>query len=134
MSEIESFSTTYNLSNCGEEKWYFTPFLWVVTGHCLRAGILESCYFFVLRLIRVKFYIRTWLIESFPMAYRLSSSGEEKWFTPFCGWFQAAAFVLDLWKAVTFVLRPMWVKFHIRTRLIPLCFKSSCFKTVLIGF
>ena len=37
----------------------------------------------------------------------------------FWGWFQATAFVLDLWKAVTFfVLRPIRVKFHIRTRLI----------------
>ena len=34
-------------------------FLWVVPGHCLRAGFMESRNFCVLRLILVKFHIRT---------------------------------------------------------------------------
>ena len=33
--------------------------LWVVPGHCLRAGFMESRNFCVLRLILVKFHIRT---------------------------------------------------------------------------
>ena len=58
-------------------------FLWVVPGHCLRAGYMESRNFFVLHPIRVKFHIRTWLIESFPTTYWLWWCAEEKWhFTP----------------------------------------------------
>ena len=58
-------------------------FLWWVTGHCLRASIIESHNFFVLRRILVKFYIRTWLIGSFPSTYRSWSCAEEKLhFTP----------------------------------------------------
>ena len=58
-------------------------FLWVVTGHCLRAGIIESRNFFVLRRILVKFHIRTWLIESFLTMYRSWWCAEEKLhFTP----------------------------------------------------
>ena len=58
-------------------------FLWVVLGHCLRAGFMESRNFFVLRLIQVKFHIRTRLIESFPTTYWLWWCAEEKWhFTP----------------------------------------------------
>ena len=58
-------------------------FLWVVPGHCLRAGFMESRNFFVLRLIRVKFYIWTRLIESFPTTYWLWWCAEEKLhFTP----------------------------------------------------
>ena len=44
--------------------------LLVVAGHCLRAGIIESHYFFVLRRILVKFHIRTQLIGSFPLTHR----------------------------------------------------------------
>ena len=54
-SEIESFLTTYGLSNCGEVVVH--TFSWLVTGHCLRAGIIEGHNFFVLHLILVKFYI-----------------------------------------------------------------------------
>ena len=58
-------------------------FLWVVAGHCLRAGIIESHNFFVLRCILVKFHIRTRLIGSFPSTYRSWSCAEEKLhFTP----------------------------------------------------
>ena len=58
-------------------------FLWVVPGHCLRAGFLGSCNFFVLRRIRVKFHIQTRLIESFPTTYWLWWCAEENWhFTP----------------------------------------------------
>ena len=58
-------------------------FLWVVPGHCLRAGFMESRNFFVLCCIWVKFYIRTRLIESFPTTYWLWWCAEEKWhFTP----------------------------------------------------
>ena len=58
-------------------------FLWVVTGHRLRAGIIESNNFFVLRYISVNFHIWTQLIESFPMTYWSWWCGEEKWhFTP----------------------------------------------------
>ena len=58
-------------------------FLWVVPGHCLRAGFMESRNFFVLRPIRVKFHIRTRLIESFPTTYWLWWCAEEKLhFTP----------------------------------------------------
>ena len=58
-------------------------FLWVVAGHCLRARIIESHNFFVLRRIVVKFHIRTRLIGSFPLTYRSWSWAEEKLhFTP----------------------------------------------------
>ena len=58
-------------------------FLWVVPGHCLRAGFMESRNFFVLRPILVKFHIRTRLIESFPTTYWLWWCAKEKWhFTP----------------------------------------------------
>ena len=58
-------------------------FLWVVPGHCLRAGFMERRKFFVLRPIWVKFHIRTRLIESFPTTYWLWWSAKEKWhFTP----------------------------------------------------
>ena len=43
----------------------------------------KAVTFFVLRPIRVKFHIRTWLIESFPTTYWLWWCAEEKWhFTP----------------------------------------------------
>ena len=55
----------------------------MVPGHCLCAGFLESCNFFVLRPIQVKFHIRTRLIESFPTTLWLSWFAEGKWrFTP----------------------------------------------------
>ena len=50
------------------------------------------------------------------------------WFTPFCGWSQATAFMRELSKAITFCLTSY--QFHIRTRLIgrfPLMYRSwSC--------
>ena len=58
-------------------------FLRVVPGHCLRPGFMESRNFFVLCPIRMKFYIRTWLIESFPTTYWSRCCAEEKLhFTP----------------------------------------------------
>ena len=58
-------------------------FLWVVTGNCIHAGIIESHNFFVLHCILVKFHIRTRLIESFPKTYWLWWCAEEKMhFTP----------------------------------------------------
>ena len=58
-------------------------FLWVVTGHCLRAGIMESHNFFVLRPIWVKFHSRTRLIESFSTTFCPWWCGKEKLhFTP----------------------------------------------------
>ena len=58
-------------------------FLWVVPGHCLRAGFMEIRNFFVLCPIRVKFYIRTRLIASFPTTYWSCCCAEEKLhFTP----------------------------------------------------
>ena len=55
----------------------------MVAGHSLRAGIIESHNFFVLRGILVKFHIRTRLIGSFPSTYRSWSCAEEKLhFTP----------------------------------------------------
>ena len=64
-------------------KMVVHKFLWVVPGHCLRAGFMESRNFFDLRPIRVKFHIRTRLIESFPTTYWLWWCAEEKWhFTP----------------------------------------------------
>ena len=53
-------------------------FLWMVAGHCLRAGIIESHHFFVLRCILVKFHIRTRLIGSFPSTYWSWSCAERK--------------------------------------------------------
>ena len=53
-------------------------FLWLVTGHCLRAGIIESHNFFVLCRILVKFQIRTRLTESFPTTYWSWWCAEEK--------------------------------------------------------
>ena len=64
-------------------KMVVHTFLWVVPGHSLRAGFMESRNFFVLRPLRVKFHIRTRLIESFPTTYWLWWCAEEKWhFTP----------------------------------------------------
>ena len=60
-------------------KMVLHTFLWVVPGHCLRAEFMESRNFFVLRPIRVKFHIRTRLIESFPTTYWLWWCTEEKW-------------------------------------------------------
>ena len=58
-------------------------FLWVVTGHCLRPGVIESHNFFVLRRIRVKFHVRTRLIGSFSTTYQSWSCAEAKLhFTP----------------------------------------------------
>ena len=58
-------------------------FLWVVPGHCLCVGFLESRNFFVLRSIRVKFHIRTRLIQSFLTTYWLWWYAEDKLhFTP----------------------------------------------------
>ena len=55
----------------------------MVAGHCLHAGIIESHNFFVLGRILVKFHIRTWLIESFPMTFRTCWCAKEKLhFTP----------------------------------------------------
>ena len=54
-----------------------------VVGSRLRAGFMESRNFFVLHSIRMKFHIRTRLIESFPTTYWLWWCAEEKWhFTP----------------------------------------------------
>ena len=58
-------------------------FLWVVTGHCLHAGIIKRHNFFVFRCILVKFHIQIRLIESFPTTYWSWWCGKEKWhFTP----------------------------------------------------
>ena len=58
-------------------------FLWMVPGHCLCAGFMESRNFFVLRPILVKVHIRTRLIESFPTTSWLWWYTEEKLhFTP----------------------------------------------------
>ena len=58
-------------------------FLWVVPGHCLCAGFMESHNFFVLHPIRVKFHIQTRLIESFATTYQSWCCAEEQLhFTP----------------------------------------------------
>ena len=83
---IESFLTMYGLSNSIKEQLQFTPFGgspklgW---SDSVRAGIIESHNFFVLRPILVKFHIRTRLIESFPTIFRTWWCDEEKLhFTP----------------------------------------------------
>ena len=83
---MDSFLTPYDLLNSGEEKLQFTPF-W--GGHKLgfsdsvRARIIESQNFFVLRPIPVKFHIPTRLIKSFPMTYGLGRCAKVKLhFTP----------------------------------------------------
>ena len=59
---MESFLTSYGLSNSGKEKLQFTPF-WggpkPVCSDGLRDGNIESHNFFVLDPILVKFHIRT---------------------------------------------------------------------------
>ena len=62
-------------------------------------------------------------MDSFQTPYSLSNSGEEKLqFTPFWGWSQAGLLrqrsCRNDRKHNFFVLRPILVKFHIRTRLI----------------
>ena len=62
----------HGLSKSGEEKLQFTPFCGgPKPGYSgsLRAGIIESHNFFVLRSILVKFHIRTQLIERYPTTY-----------------------------------------------------------------
>ena len=59
-------SNDVRLVQLRQTKVVLHTFLWVVAGHCLRAGIIESPNFFVLRRILVKFHIRTQLSESFP--------------------------------------------------------------------
>ena len=80
----------------------------------------KSCHFFIFWAILLKLHILSSEMDSFLTLYGSWNSGDKKLqFTPFCGWFQATAFVLDLSKAITFfVLGPILVKFHIRTRLI----------------
>ena len=83
---MDSFLTPYGLWNSGEEKLQFTPFWGGPKPGCsdgLFTGITESHNFFVLRPILVKFHIRTRLIESFPLIFRMWWCGEEKLhFTP----------------------------------------------------
>ena len=84
---MESFQTTYGLSNSGEEKLQFTPF-WGGPkpgySESVHARIIESHNFFVLGPILVKFHIRTRLIEGFPSTFRFWCCAEEKLhFTPF---------------------------------------------------
>ena len=85
-SEIESFPTTYGLSNVSEDKLQFTPFLGGPKPGCsasLRIGIIERHSFFVLRHILVKCHIRTRLIKSFAVTYCLWWCAKEKLhFTP----------------------------------------------------
>ena len=84
---MERFLTPYGLSNCGEEKLQFTPFWGGPKPGCsdgLRAGIIGSHNFFVLRPILVKLHIRTCLIESFPTTFPTWWCAEEKLhFTPY---------------------------------------------------
>ena len=123
---MDSFLTPYGLSNSGQEKLQFTPFWVGPKPGCsdgLLAGSIESHNFFVLGPILVKFHIRTRLIESIPTIFRTWWCGEEKLhFTPF--WGGPKLVCSDGLRAETteshnfFVLGPILVKFHIRTRLI----------------
>ena len=83
---MDSFLTPYGLSNSGEEKLQFTPFWGGPKSGCsdsLCTGTIESHNFFVLGAILEKFHIRTCLIESFPMIFRIWWCAEEKLhFTP----------------------------------------------------
>ena len=83
---MESFRTPYGLPNSVEEKLQFTPFWSGPKPGCsdgLRTGTVVSHNFFVLCPILVKFYIRTCLIESFPMTFHMWWFAEEKlYFTP----------------------------------------------------
>ena len=83
---MDSFLTPYGLSNSGQEKLQFTPFLGGPKAVCsdgFRAGNIESHNFFVLGPILVKFHIGNRLIESFPAIFRTWWCGEEKLhFTP----------------------------------------------------
>ena len=77
-------SNDVSLVEFRQRKVVVHTFLWVVPGHCLHAGFMESRNFFVLRPIRVKFYIRTRLIERFLSTFRSLCCAEEKLhFTPF---------------------------------------------------
>ena len=78
-------------------------FLWVIPGHCLRAGFMERRNFFVLHPIRVKFHIRTRLIESFPTVYGLWSCIEIEMSIPLGAHARALS-------AVTFLSCPVLLK------------------------
>ena len=84
---MEIFLTLYGLSNSGQEKLQFTPFLGGPKPCCsdgLRTGTIESHNFFVLSPILVKFHIRSCLIESFWTMFRTWWCAKEKLhFTPF---------------------------------------------------
>ena len=72
---------SYGLSNSGEEKLQLTPFWGGPKPGCsdsVRAGIIESHNFFILRRILVKFHIGTRLIESFPTIFQMWWCSEEK--------------------------------------------------------
>ena len=80
----QELSNDIRLVEYWRRKVVVHTFLWVVTDHWIRAGMIKSHNFFVLCRILVKFYIRTRLIENFPTAYRSWSCVEEKLhFPPF---------------------------------------------------
>ena len=85
-SLVESSTTTYRSSKCGEEKFVVPTFLGGRSPgcpDCLRVGINESHNFVVLHCILGKMHIRTWLIESFRTTYSSWRYAEEKFpFTP----------------------------------------------------
>ena len=65
---MESFLTSYGLSNSGKGKLQFTPFGGGPKPGCsdrLRAEIIESHNFFVLGPILVKFHIRR--VQCYPL-------------------------------------------------------------------
>ena len=82
-----------------------------------------SCNFFIFWALLLKLHLQASEMESFLMPYRVSNSGQEKLqFTPF--WGGPKPVCSDGLHAGTienhnfFVLGPILVKFHIRTRLI----------------
>ena len=83
---MDSFLTPYGMSNSGQEKLQFTPFLGGPkpgSSDGLCTGTIESHKFFVLGPILVKFHIRNRLFESFPTIFRTWWCGEGKLhFTP----------------------------------------------------
>ena len=83
---IERFLTMYGLSDSGKESCSSHLFGGRPKpgfSDSVRAGIIESHNFFVVRPILVRFHIRTRLIESFPTIFWTWWCAEEKLhFTP----------------------------------------------------
>ena len=124
---IESFPTTYSSWRCAKEHFSIPLEAHhkrsVEQNFCFRPKKFESCNFLISWPILLKLQISASEIKSFRTPCSLSNSSEEKLqFTPFwggpkTGWSDGLRFGI-IQSNNFFVLSPILVKFHIRTRLI----------------